>query len=278
MIVHLISGDAAADRLREALLLEPALAGEVIALPDRLHHGPLHREAGESFHKVRAAYWRAVLGMAGDAIPPQSLQEEKLLQASNILQKTPQARIWFWMAPAAADVVAYSHSLRYLGKHTGRVFLINIAGLPFLDENGKVFFPQSFDQVPAREFVKARRLARPLSPAEAEIDAEAWAQIAAKESFYRFLKEGKKIATEEAAYFDRDLLQGLRSGPVKAGRLASQLVLKQKLQTDEAALLFRIQMLGAAGQLTLQGDLLKNLRDREIALPETVETAAENQP
>lgn len=267
MIVHLINGLAAAEQLQQAQGLEAALSGLVLALPDRLHHGPLFREIGQSFGQVRRAYWQQVRPLADGVIPEESLQEEALLEAVNMLQKFPQAQLWIWMAPNAADVVAYYHSLRYLAKHVGRVSVINIAGLPFLDEAGKVFFPTAFDFVPPKEFVKARRLARLLTPAEWELDGEIWNQISGKSSFYRFLQKGKTITTEEETYFDRDILQTLRTGPVKAARLAHQLVAKQTLPTDEAALLYRIQKLAAAGNLLLNGDVLKSPREWELSLP-----------
>lgn len=278
MIVHLISGNSAASRLCEAIALDESLSGQVISLPDRLHHGPLHRAEGQSFGKLRADYWRAVRpGHVAEEAPEESLQEERLLEAVNLLQKFPESRVWFWMAPNAADVVAYYNSLRYLGRYVGRFYLLNIAGLPFLDEAGKVFFPHTFDPILPREFVKARRLACLVTPAEIELDSEVWAQISGKESFYRLLQGGKKIAVEEETYFDRDILLLARSGPLKAARLASQLVQKQSLPIDEAALLYRIQKLAAAGALTLRGDLQKSPREWEISLPEAAPVPSENQ-
>lgn len=277
MIVHLIGGSNAAARLEAAIALDAGLSGSVIALPDRLHHGPLDRSEGESFSQIRARYWRTIRASEEGELLPESQQEECLLQASNTLQKFPEAQIWFWMAPNAADVVAYYHSLRYLGKHAGRLYSIQTAGLPFLDENGKVFFPQSFEQVPPREFVKARRLARLLSPAEIALDAEAWPHIATPESFFRFLEGGKKIKPEEETYFDRDLLLALRKGPQKAARLVSQLVAKEGLATDEAALLYRIKKLSAAGAINLKGDVHKSAREWELSLPETAAVYTQNQ-
>ncbi len=278
MTVHLINGETAATRLRAAQDLEPQLAGPVYALPDQLSHGSLYRPEGKSFAQVRADYWRAIRGQNGDENPEEAQQEELLLEVSNILQRKPDVQVWFWMAPQVADVVAWYHSLRYLGKHVGRFYVLNIAGLPFLNEEGKVFFPQAFDGVPAREFVKARRLARLVTPAELELDGDVWKAISGPESFYRFPDGGRKIKTEEAAYFDRDLLQALRSGPLKTSRLLNQLLQKQALPTEEAALVFRIRQLFAEGLLTVKGDLQKSPRDWEIRLLESATIAAVPSP
>ncbi len=267
MIVHLMVGNASAAPLREAITQDERLSGIVLALPDRLHHGPLHRAEGQSFSQVRTAYWRTIRSYPDDQLPEEAADEATLIEASNLLQKHPDAQLWFWIAPHAADVTAYYRSLRYLGKHTGRLYTIQIDGLPFLDASGKVFYPSSFSEVPPREFSKARRLARLLSPAELELDSEYWATISGPDSFYRFLKGGKKLVTEEETYFDRDLMQALRPGPMKAARLVANLVTKSQLPTDEAALLYRIQKQAAAGVLILKGDLQKSPRDWEISLP-----------
>lgn len=278
MIVHLMVGEASAAPLREALAQDEHLSGIVLALPDRLHHGPLHRSEGQSFSQVRAAYWRAIRHYPEDQFPEEAGVEERLIEASNLLQKHPEAQLWFWIAPHAADVTAYYRSLRYLGKYTGRLFTIQIDGLPFLDASGNVFYPQSFSEVPPREFSKARRLARLLSPAELELDSEVWSILSGPDSFYRFLKGGKKLATEEETYFDHDLMQALRPGPMKAARLVANLVTKSNLPTDEAALLYRIRKQAAAGLLTLKGDLQKSPRDWEVSLPQSAPVPSSETP
>ncbi len=275
MIVHLICGSEAGRRLSEAVAAEEALSGPVFTLLDRLHHGPLQRAEGASFAQLRASYWNSIEGVSEtqpDAVPAAAKDEEKVLEASNLIQKFPEAQIWFWMAPHAADVTAYYFLLRYLHRHSGRFYLLNIAGLPFLTEEGKVFFPTSFAEISQREFLKARRLARPVSPAEAELDSEVWPRLAAPESEYRILEGGKKLRTLPADAFDKEILSALSSEFGKASRLLQTLA-KQKLPTDESALRFRIQQLAAGGTLQLKGDPTRPAREWELALPKTGETA-----
>ncbi len=280
MIVHLICGAEAGRRLTDAVGAEESLSGPVFTLLDRLHHGPLQRAEGTSFAQLRTAYWNALDGTPesdSEKVPPAAQDEEKVLEAFNLLQKYPAAQVWFWMAPHAADVTAYYFLLRYLHKHTGRFFLLHIAGLPFLNEEGKVFFPQSFGELSQREFLKARRLARPVSPAEAELDREVWPQIAAPESAYRILEGGKKLRTLPADAFDKAILETLGTDFTKASRLLQNLA-KQKLPTEEPALRFRIQQLAAGGALQLKGDPTRPTREWEVALPAIPENTAENNP
>ena len=278
MIVHLICGAEAGRRLTNAVAAEESMAGPVFTLLDRLHHGPLERAEGTSFAKLRADYWKAIEGMPesdSENVVPAVRDEEKVLEASNLLQKYPAAAVWFWMAPHAADVTAYYFLLRYLQKHLGRFLLLNIAGLPFLTEEGKVFFPHSFGELAPREFLKARRLARLVSPAEAELDSDVWTRIAAPERVYRILEGGKKLRTLPADAFDGDILTTLQTDFTKASKTL-QILGKQKLPTDESALRFRIQQMAAGGALQLKGDPTRPVREWEIALPLLQENTAEN--
>jgi hypothetical protein len=280
MIVHLICGAEAGRRLSEAVEEAEGLAGPVFTLLDRLHHGPLQRVEGGSFAQLRAAYWNTVEGggeTQPDTLPAAVRDEEKVIEAANLLQKHPAAQIWFWMAPHAADVTAYYFLLRYLHKHLGRFYLLNIAGLPFLTEEGKVFFPQSFGELAQREFLKARRLARPVSPAEAELDSEVWPKLAAPESAYRILEGGKKLRALPADAFDSAILSALDSEFGKASKVLQTLA-KQKLPTDETALRFRIQQLAAGGALQLKGDPTRPAREWEVALPQTAESISTKTP
>ena len=174
MIYHLVVGDLAAQPLSEAIMTEPTLQGEVIVLKDILHVGPIQKEEGRGFSELRTGFWQQVIPQDKDLKVDDM---ERLLEVSNALFKDETAQVWFWMAPAPADVCAYHWMLPYLSKHMGRFFLLNISNLPFLDENGKVFYPKSISQILAKELIKARRLARPVTPAEVELDGEEWRKL-----------------------------------------------------------------------------------------------------
>jgi hypothetical protein len=191
MIYHFVVGDMAAQPLQEAIQLEPSLQGEVIVLKDILHVGPLKKEAGSGFSALRTAFWQEVMG-ADKQVEVDDM--ERLLEVSKQMFQNPDVQAWLWMAPWPADVMAYHWMLPYLGKHMGRFYLVNIAGLPFLDENGKVFFPKNISDIQPKELVKARRLARQVTPAEYEIDGEEWNKMEQENAPIRTHEGGKKIA------------------------------------------------------------------------------------
>jgi hypothetical protein len=264
MIYHFVVGDHAAGPLRDAIATEPSMEGEVIVLKDILHIGPLQKEEGQSFSEMRTQYWQQVVPQDKDLKVDDM---ERLLEVSAAMFRDETAQAWFWMAPAPADVCAFHWLLNYLGKHMGRFYLLNIANLPFLDENGKVFYPKSIAQVLPREIVKARRLARPVTPAELEIDGDEWRKLTEENAGIRTHGGGKKLASQPETYYDDQLLSFCSHQYQKASRIVSQALNKFGIPTGDVHLGWRLREMAASGRLQLQGNVLKELKDFEVKLP-----------
>src|SRR5688572_22457119 len=128
MIYHIVVGDLAAQPLQEAILTEESMKGEVVVMKDILHVGPLQKEEGQSFSQLRSAFWQDVI--INDKQPIEVTDMERLLEVSTAMFNDPETVAWFWMAPSPADVCAYHWLLKYLSKHNGRFFILNIANLP----------------------------------------------------------------------------------------------------------------------------------------------------
>src|SRR5690606_6246411 len=127
---------------------------------------------------------------------------EKLMNVSTALHNNENAQAWFWMAPWPADVCAYHWMIKYLAQYKDRFFLVHIANLPFLDENGKVFYPKNISEILPKELVKARKLARPVTPAEVEIDGEEWRKLTTENGGIRTHEGGKKLTSRNEDYYD----------------------------------------------------------------------------
>jgi hypothetical protein len=265
MIYHFVVGDAAAGPLQEAILAEPSMAGEVVVLRDVLSVGPLQKAEGQSFSELRSAFWQEVSG--NDKQPVAVDDMERLLEVSKAMYASETIAAWCWMATIPADVSAYYWLLPYLSKHAGRFYLINIAGLPFLDEQGKVFYPKSFAQVLPRELIKARKLARPVTPAEVEVDMEEWRKILEANSGIRTAEGGKKLAAREESHYDNLLLSFCTQQYQKASKIITQALTKHGIPTGDMYLGWRLRQMAAAGRLQLQGDVTKALKDFEVKLP-----------
>lgn len=273
MIYHIVVGDAAAGPLNEAIMLEPSLAGEVIVLKDILNVGPLLKEEGTTFSALRSDFWQQVT--INEKAPINVDDLERLLEVSNAMYKSEDVQAWLWMAPLPADVCAYYWLLKYLSKHKNRFCLLNIAGLPFLDANGKVFYPKSISEIMPKELVKARRLARPVTMAEVETDGEEWRKMVQDNAGIRTLEGGKKITSRDEHYYDAQLISFCSQQFQKAQRIATQAITKYNIPTGDSYLGWRLRRMAEDGRLLLQGDITKTLREYEVKLPDetVVDTA-----
>lgn len=271
MIYHLIVGDLAATPLQEAVSGEPSLQGEVVVLKDILNVGPLQKGEGQTFSELRSAYWNET---SHEKIPTEVNDMERVLEVSAAMYKDDSVQAWFWMAPIPADVCAYHWLLFYLGKHKDRFHLVNIAGLPFLNEAGKVFYPRSFSEILPKEIVKARRLARAITLAEQEVDGEEWRKITEEDTGLRTHEGGKKLLSRNADHYDAQLLSFCSQQFQKASRIVSQAMNKFSIPTGDLWLGWRLRTMAETGTLLLQGDTTRALKDWEVKLPGGAEAPA----
>ncbi len=265
MIYHLVTGDVAAAPLREAIQAEASMEGEVVVMKDVLSVGPLQKEEGQKFSELRSAFWQEVV--INEKNPVQVDDMERLLEVSLALSKNEEDKIWLWIAPWPADVCMYHWVLKYLGKYPNRLYVVNIAGLPFLDEQGKVFFPKSIGEILPKELIKARRLARLVTPGELEVDTDEWRKVVAANAGMRTLEGGKRLMSRPEDHFDSQLISFTSHQFQKASKIVSQALAKYSIPTGDLYLGWRLRKMVDAGRLELQGDVTKALKDFDVKMP-----------
>ena len=279
MIHHLVVGDMAAQPLLEAISEEESMQGDVVVLKDILHVGPLKKAEGQSFSDMRTDFWKAVINDEKQEIKVDDL--ERVLEVINKLSQNDDDVLWLWMAPWPADVCAYYWLLRYMEKHLDRFFVLNIAGLPFLNDQGKVYYPKNISEILPKELIKARKLARVVTPAELEVDGEEWDNLVLENSAMRLLDGGKKLLTKDASHFDEQLMSFCSHQFTKAHRIVNQAMKKLTIPTGDMYLGWRLRQMIEQEMLICEGDANKTLKDFSIKLPggstEQTETPAEQQ-
>lgn len=265
MIYHIVTGDVAATPLKEAIMSETSMAGEVIVMKDVLSIGPLLKEEGQKFSELRSAFWQQAV--INEKNPIQVDDLERLIQTGNELAKNEDAKIWLWIAPWPADICMYHWALKYLGKYSSRLYVINIAGLPFLDADGKVFFPRSIGDILSKELIKARRLARLITAGELEVDTDEWQKVVETNAGIRTLEGGKRLISRTEDFYDNQLISFASHQYQKASRIVGQALSKFNIPTGDLYLGWRLRKMAEAGKLELQGDVTKALKDFEVKLP-----------
>jgi hypothetical protein len=267
-MIHIVFQYNDKEALQKSFGLEPSLQGDIIRIEDEFAVGPiadLHTEEGR---EARKQWWREVLaggdydglvdsGNTADDESTVATLKERLLG-------DPQEFVWIWAAQNKHDVSGYYWLMSRLKDFQGRVFILYLNNLPFINEKGNIFYPVNLFDIPAREFLKARKLARPITLSEFEIDPDEWNRLTREENKgVRILEGGKKLTQHPYEYYDEELKKFITGDWIKASKLIHQFLGKAKQTTGDAYLLWRLKQLIAAGELDAQGEL-KGMKDFEI--------------
>ena len=265
MIYHIVVGDEAAEPLKEAINSGDALQGTIVVLKDLLHLGPIEKNEGTSFSSTRSAFWAQ---MSPQDKPLTEVNDlETILEISTAMNNDDSVQAWFWMAPWPADVCAYYWLLQYLSKHISKLYVVNINGLPFLDVNGKVYYPKNISQILPKELIKARKLARLVTPSEMEVDSDEWKKLLQENAGIRTHEGGKKLLSRNENHYDNILLSFCSHQFQKASRIITQSLNKFNVPTGDVYLGWRLKKMAEQGALIMQGDTSKTLRDFDVKLP-----------
>ncbi|MCF8449626.1 MAG: DUF1835 domain-containing protein [Taibaiella sp.] len=266
MIYHIVIGDMAATPLEAAIAATPEMAGEIVVIKDLLNIGPIQKtEDGQKFSELRSAFWQQVV--VNEKNPVVVDDTERILQVSAAMAGNEEAKAWVWVAPWPADICTLLWLTKYLGKYPGRFFAINIAGLPFLDENGKVFYPKNISELQPKEVAKARRLARQVSFAEIEVDTDEWRRLVADNAGIRTLEGGKRIISRSDDFYDGQLLSFCSQQFQKASKIVNQAMSKFNMPTGDLYLGWRLRIMVTKEKLQMLGDTTKALKDFDVKLP-----------
>jgi hypothetical protein len=116
-----------------------------------------------------------------------------------------------------------------------------------------------------KEFVKAKKLARPVTLSEFEIDPDEWNKLCEENKGVRLLEGGKKLVQYDYSFYDEELLKFMSADWQKVSRLFSSYFNKAKHATGDAFLLWRIKQMINAGQIIAQGEV-RNIKDFEVRI------------
>ncbi|TDW97304.1 DUF1835 domain-containing protein [Dinghuibacter silviterrae] len=267
-MIHIVFQTSDVHVLQQAMALDPDLQGDVLQIHDDLAVGPLSSLDTPDGWQTRRDWWKTVVeftpyteasGMSDDQMTLHKLRQ--------VLDADPTVEVWVWMAQNAHDVCGYYWLVNRLKDYQGRVQVLYLNNLPFLTEKGTIFYPVYLFEIQPSEFRKAKRLARPITPSEFEIDPDEWARLCQEDAGVRLLEGGKKIAGRAYDHFDKDLLSNITTQWQKVSRVLGNTLHRMKVKTGDAFLLWRLRTLVASGALQMTGDLSKGWTAAEVKLP-----------
>jgi hypothetical protein len=266
-MIHIVFEQANAEVLSKAFELDETLSGNIIEIKDDYAAGPIINIYETEGFQARKEFWKEALEFSPYTyaldIVDDKLTVHNLLKQ---LQEGTSQEVWIWMGQNAHDVCGYYWLMPQLKEFQGRVQVLYLNNLPFINEKGNIFYPSYLHEIQPKEFLKAKKLARPITLSEFEVDPDEWKKLCNENALVRVLEGGKKIVSKEDSFYDKDLLAIINADFQKLNKVISSTLNKMKIKTGDVFLVWRLRKLTEEGKLEFQGDWNKGWKELSLRL------------
>ncbi len=266
-MLHIVFQENDIQTLQKAIELDNTLAGEVGQIKDDFAVGPIANIYEIEGYQQRRNWWKEVLQYSSYTDALDSVDDK--LTVHNIIKRTVKENeaVWIWMAPNQHNVCGYYWLISQLAEWVSKVFIVNLSNLPFINEKGGLFYPENLFQIQPKEFLKAKKLARPISASEFEMDSDEWKKLSNENAMIRILEGNKKIINKEASFYDEAIFNVLQKEPQKLTRFLHFFYIKTKIRTGDVFIVWRIRTLAEENKVIAQGDWNKGWKDITLQMP-----------
>lgn len=265
-MIHIVFNEADVKVLNEAIAMDETLAGEVLLIRDDYAVGPLDNiYVGEGI-AARKEWWKNVLAGGDYDGKADSDEVDDYKTAATLvgnMRRDEEEQIWIWAAQNKHDVSGYYWLLNYMKEFQSRVSILYLNNLPFFNDKGHIFYPNWLYEIPAKEFLKAKKLAREITLSEFEVDPDEWTRLCNESKGVRLLEGGKKLMQDDYDFYDSELKRFITPDWQKASKIINQFINKAKNTTGDAYLLWRLKTMIAQDMFDVQGKV-ENMKDFEV--------------
>lgn len=267
-MIHIVFQEADIAALEKSFELDETLQADIIQIKDDYAVGPIININTAEGIEARKQWWREVLAGGdydghvdtGTVDDNQTVEELK-----ERLKNDPEECIWIWAAQNKHDVSGYYWLMSRLKDYQGRISILYLNNLPFLNEKGNLFYPENLFEIPAKEFVKAKKLEREITASEFEVDPDEWTKLCEENKGIRLLEGGKKLLQEDYDFYDTELKKLVTGDWQKASKIIHTHLSKAKHTTGDAYLLWRLKAMIAMDMFDVQGTVGK-MKEFEVKL------------
>ncbi|MFN8252584.1 MAG: DUF1835 domain-containing protein [Ferruginibacter sp.] len=265
-MIHIVFNESDVAVLQKAVEMDESLHGDIVQIKDDYAVGPLENiYIGEGI-EARKQWQREVLagGDLDGKVDSGDVDDYKTTaELVGTMRRNEDEVIWIWAAQNKHDVCGYYWLLNYMKEFQGRVYILYLNNLPFINEKGAIFYPNWLHEIPAKEFLKAKKLAREITLSEFEVDPDEWNKVCSEGKGVRILEGGKKLAQADYDFFDTELKKMVTADWQKASKIIHQFLSKAKHTTGDMYLLWRLKGMIANGEFDVQGKVA-NMKDFEV--------------
>ncbi len=256
-MIHIVFQHADVDLLKKAMELDESLKGDIVEIKDEWGVGSLSDLDSEEGWNARLEWWRMLLQGSpyGEKLVGSFDDRETVKQLKEKLSNVSELDAWLWMGPNQHDVTGYFWLIRQLTGFQGRIMVLYLNNLPFINEKGQLFYPWNVHDILPKEAVKAKKLARPVTLSEFEVDPDEWKKLSEENAMVRILEGGKKIVSKEESFYDGEIMKNLTTEWQKATRVLINTLHRMKIKTGDVFLMWRMKHLIAEGKIEVMGNV-----------------------
>ena len=275
-MIHIVFQQADVDVLKQAMKLDESLKGEVFEIKDEWGVGPLKDLDAEEGWNARMEWWREILKGSpyGEKLVGSFDDSETVKAIKQWLNEKENEEAWIWMGQNQHDVTGYYWLMPQLREYQGRIMILYLNNLPFINEKGQLFYPWGIHDILPKEAVKAKRLARPITLSEFEVDPDEWKKISEENTIVRILEGGKKIAGKEESFYDNEIVKNVTDEWQKASRVLTNTLHRMKIKTGDVFIMWRMKQLISEGKIEVMGEVMKGWKEFDVKLPGSKQTEA----
>lgn len=268
-MIHIVFNESEVALMQEVIGLDESLAGEVIEIKDDFAVGPLTGLDTEEGWNARLNWIRTLL--EGSPYKPELVgsfdDRQTVKEIKEKLDADSAEQVWIWMGQNQHDVCGYYWLMPQLRAYQGRVMVLYMNNLPFINEKGQIFYPSWLHEIQPKEFIKAKKLCRPITLSEFEVDPDEWKKITEENALVRILEGGKKIVGKDESFYDAEIIKNTTGEWQKATRVLANTLNRMKIKTGDVFLMWRMKQLITAGKIEANGDIHKGWKEFDVKLP-----------
>ena len=267
-MIHLVFETASVAILQSAMEMDASLEGKVLEIKDDYAVGPIADIFETEGYQARRDWWMELLQYSPYE-EQLDIVDDKLVvhQLIQELQENENEQVWIWMGQNAHDVCGYYWLMSQLKELQGQVQVLYLNNLPFLNEKGQLFYPTHLSQIQPKEFLKAKKLARPITLSEFELDPDEWKKLCQENEGVRFLEGGKKLVSMHLSCYDKEILSLLTKNAQKLPSALSNIMAKLKVKLGDAFIVARLKAMEEAGKIVFVGSWTKGWKDMVVQMP-----------
>jgi hypothetical protein len=267
-MIHIVFNTADIAALEAAIELDETLSGKIIEMKDDYAVGPLMDIYETEGYQARRDWWKTVLAYSPYEDQLDIVDDNLTIhQLINSLNHDENELIWIWMGQNAHDVSGYYWFMSQFKEYQSRIHVLYLNNLPFLNEKGQLFYPTHLSQIEPKEFLKAKKLARPITLSEFELDPDEWKKLCQENEGVRFLEGGKKLVSMHISCYDKEILSLLTKNAQKLPSALSNIMAKLKVKLGDAFIVSRLKALEEVGKLVIVGAWTKGWKDMVVQMP-----------